>query len=113
MKKESGIKMGWLVAMFDLPVKTTIDRKIANEFKKNLKEHGFFMLQFSVYARSCVSHEIYEREIKILKQLAPTTGNINIIYITDIQWEKMIYVQGTNEKYTLSKKKMPNQIEFW
>ena len=43
------------------------------------------MLQNSIYVRSCVTYEKQEQFIKAVKQIAPSTGSINVIYITDAQ----------------------------
>ena len=48
-------KVGWLLVTFDLPVGTPAQRKIATNFREFLKDDGFLMLQWSVYARPCVS----------------------------------------------------------
>ena len=51
--------MGWLMAMFDLPVMTDKERKMASRFRNDLIDHGFLMIQFSVYARPCVNSVSY------------------------------------------------------
>ncbi|MFC2331310.1 MAG: CRISPR-associated endonuclease Cas2, partial [Treponema sp.] len=38
----------WIFCMFDLPTNTKPQRKRASEFRKNLLEDGFEMMQFSV-----------------------------------------------------------------
>jgi len=47
----------WLFAMFDLPVTDKALKKAYARFRKLLLSQGFSMLQFSVYARHCVSEE--------------------------------------------------------
>lgn len=42
-----------LMIMFDLPVDTAVDRKQYRQFRKNLINEGFVMIQYSVYVR-CV-----------------------------------------------------------
>lgn len=49
--------MGWLMAMFDLPVLLEEERKEAARFRKSLLDDGFIMIQYSVYSRPCVSLE--------------------------------------------------------
>ena len=49
--------MGWLMAMFDLPVILDEERKEAARFRKALLDDGFIMIQYSVYSRPCVSLE--------------------------------------------------------
>lgn len=44
-----------LMIMFDLPVDTAVDRKQYRQFRKNLINEGFVMIQYSVYVRVCAS----------------------------------------------------------
>ena len=37
--------------MFDLPVLTDDEQKMASHFRKDLLDSGYLMIQFSVYAR--------------------------------------------------------------
>ncbi len=57
--------MGWLMAMFDLPVMTKKERKVASRFRNDLLDQGFLMIQFSVYARPCVNFEELSKHIFI------------------------------------------------
>ncbi len=41
----------WLFVFFDLPVGTKAERNTATRFRNFLKDDGYMMLQFSVYAR--------------------------------------------------------------
>ena len=50
-------KMGWLVVFFDLPTTTPEDKKNYQYFRKALLEDGYTMIQYSVYARACVTQE--------------------------------------------------------
>jgi CRISPR-associated protein Cas2 len=43
----------WMIVMFDLPVTTSAERKIATQFRNHLLDNGFEMSQFSVYFRFC------------------------------------------------------------
>lgn len=107
--------MGWIVAMFDLPVMSDMERKAATRFRNDLLDHGFMMIQFSVYARPCVNFEQVSKHIEIIKGLIPEAGNVWLIYITDEQWGKSVTVMGPN--YRQGKRslnaKVPEQVEFW
>ena len=111
----SPFSMGWLLTMFDLPVITDQERKVASRFHKDLLDHGFFMIQFSVYARPCVNFEQLSKHIEIIQKLVPEAGNVRLLYITDEQWAKSVTVMGPN--YQQGKRtvdpKMPEQVEFW
>jgi CRISPR-associated protein Cas2 len=107
--------MGWLMAMFDLPVMTDKERKTAPRFRNDLLEHGFLMIQFSVYARPCVNFEQLQKHISIIKALVPQAGNVRLLYITDEQWAKSVTVIGPNYKQgsRALDPKVPEQVEFW
>ena len=61
-------KMGWLLVAFDLPVGTKKQRKDATDFREFLKDDGFLMIQWSVYARSCVSFARQETHLDRVKK---------------------------------------------
>ncbi|QDU56737.1 CRISPR-associated endoribonuclease Cas2 [Aeoliella mucimassa] len=79
----------WLVAMFDLPVTTKSARKAYAEFRRTLLERGFTMLQYSVYARYCVSEEASETHRRYLSRTLPSEGQVRFMAITDHQFGKM------------------------
>ena len=107
--------MGWIMAMFDLPVMTDKERKTATRFRNDLLDQGFLMIQFSVYARPCVNFEQLTKHISTLQKMVPEAGNVRLIYITDEQWAKSVTVIGPN--YDQGKRaknpKVPDQVEFW
>ena len=111
----SPFSMGWLMAMFDLPVMTDKERKAATRFRNDLIDHGFLMIQFSIYARPCVNFEQLNKHLVIIQKFVPEAGNVRLIYITDEQWAKSVTVIGTN--YDQGKRakdpKIPDQVEFW
>ena len=111
----SPFSMGWLMAMFDLPVMTHKERKVATRFRNDLLDHGFLMIQFSVYARPCVNFEQLDKHLGIIQKLVPEAGNVRLLYITDEQWDKSVTVIGPNyEQGNRAKNpKMPDQVEFW
>ena len=41
--------MGWLIVIFDLPVTTKKERRLATKFRNDLLDEGYLMLQYSVY----------------------------------------------------------------
>ncbi len=84
----------WLVAMFDLPVKTRRERKAYAKFRTALLRRGFTMLQFSVYARHC--HKIL-----------PEAGQVRLMTITDRQFGKM---EVFCEKNHVAIEKPPEQL---
>ena len=101
--------------MFDLPVMTDKERKVASRFRNDLLDHGFLMIQFSVYARPCVNFEQIDKHIEIIRKLVPEAGNVRLLYLTDQQWAKSVTVIGENYKQgnRATEAKVPNQVEFW
>ena len=78
------------MAMFDLPVMTDTERKVATRFRNDLLDHGFLMIQFSVYARPCVNFEQLDKHLGIIQKLVPQAGNVRLLFITDEQWAKSV-----------------------
>lgn len=46
-----------LMIMFDLPTETAAERKEYRQFRKELINEGFLMVQYSVYVRVCVTRK--------------------------------------------------------
>jgi CRISPR-associated protein Cas2 len=113
--KASPYRMGWILVTFDLPVGTPNERREATWFRNFLKDDGFMMLQFSVYARPCVSHEHVEKHAARLKALAPIHGLIRLMFFTDKQWGLSVNLigDGTETGNRETKPEMPTQIIFW
>ena len=109
--------MGWILVMFDLPVLTDEERKTATRFRKDLLENGYLMMQFSVYARPCVSYEQMDTHIARVKSVTPEAGNVRLMFITDEQWGKSVTVIGLanypGRAIALVDPAMPSQVEFW
>jgi CRISPR-associated protein Cas2 len=109
--------MGWILVMFDLPVVETEERRKASRFRNDLLDLGFFMLQESVYARNCVSHEKYPQHLSNVKSIAPERGSITALYITDKQWlssVNMTLVKPKKAKRGIEAgEERPQQMTFW
>lgn len=90
----NGYKIMWLYVMFDLPVETKIQRKVAARFRKDLLKDGFVMHQFSVYIRHCASIEAGEVHIKRVKAMVPDEGLVSILKVTDKQFGDTIQFVG-------------------
>ncbi len=101
--------MGWLMAMFDLPVLLDEERKEATRFRNALLDDGFIMIQYSVYSRPCVSMERMKKYYERVKSYAPTTGDIRLLFFTDKQWATSKFVCRRPKKL----EKVPEQIEFF
>jgi len=115
-KNNSKYFMGWLIVLFDLPVTTKRERRLATGFRNDLLDEGYLMLQYSVYAKCAVTLDKKESFIKRLELIGPDTGNIQCIFITDAQWGESIFLHSTRKKSHRSIKNFTNpseQLQFW
>ena len=85
----SSYRYMWLIAMFDLPVVESRNRKAAARFRKKLIQSGFMMMQFSVYARFFDNEDASDVYARRIKSWLPPMGDVRIILITDRQFSKM------------------------
>ena len=91
----SGYKWMWLFALFDLPVVLRDDRREYAKFRKYLLSEGFYMLQFSVYARHCGSQEFADAAIARVRGRVPPHGQVRLLTITDKQFGKQVVLFGS------------------
>jgi CRISPR-associated protein Cas2 len=105
-------KMGWLIVAFDLPVVEKEQRKRATDFRKFLLDDGFQMIQYSVYARACVSFARQETHLSRVKQHLPEEGSVRAIFVTRAQWERSFVIQGSPASATEAEE-LPEQIQLW
>lgn len=92
----SGYRLMWIMVLFDLPVTTSKERKEATKFRDFLLDNGFDMVQFSVYMKPCTGKAHVERMVKIIKSNMPEEGKIDIISITDKQYENIVTLRSGN-----------------
>jgi CRISPR-associated protein Cas2 len=97
MKPEEARFM-WLFVLFDLPVGSKDERRHANRFRNFLKDDGYLMLQFSVYARICRAEEAVDKHIaRVIKSLPPK-GSVRALQVTDKQFGRMKLLVGDSSK---------------
>lgn len=101
--------MAWVLVLFDLPVGTPEERKAANNFRKDLIKDGYFMVQFSVYARPCGTADRVDTHVRRLKAKIPADGEVRGLLISDAQWGRMIIVRSQK---AASAENMPEQMMF-
>ena len=97
----------WMIVLFDLPVVTPEERKTASVFRKSLLDQGFHMSQFSVYYRLLSGKEAQDRYIRDIQAQLPPKGKVDIITITDKQYEGIISFSG---KVKEKNKHKPTQL---
>ncbi len=105
-------KMGWLVVAFDLPTGTKAQRKAAHDFREWLKDDGYQMMQFSVYARACVTFARQLTHVERVKVNLPPEGSVRVIFVTRAQWERSFVIHGAPASEA-TPEEMPEQIQLW
>lgn len=93
----SEVKAMWLLVMFDLPVKTKAQRREYTRFRNLLLANGCMQLQFSVYARFCVSRENADTYGRIIQPAVPAGGFVRVLMVTDKQFGEMVSLYGDLE----------------
>jgi len=106
----SKYRMAWVLVFFDLPVGTPDERRDANNFRKDLIKDGYFMVQFSVYARPCGTADRVETQVRRLKAKIPAQGEVRGLMISDAQWGRMIIMRS---QQNADAEKMPAQMQFF
>lgn len=105
-------KMGWLLVCFDLPVGTKIERKLATDFRNFLLDDGYMMIQFSVYARPCVTFARQQTHLRRLEEHVPEDGSVRAIFITRAQWQRAYSIQGKPNTRS-NPEDFPEQLQLW
>lgn len=90
----SGYEILWMLVMFDLPVVEKEDRKAATKFRDFLLDQGFAMAQFSVYYRMVSGKDRGETLQQKIQKNLPEYGSIQIVSITDKQYENIKTFKG-------------------
>lgn len=87
-----------LIVMFDLPVKTRKQAKAATAFRNFLLKDGYYMVQYSIYARVCNGQDSVETHKNRIKSAIPTDGSIRLLTITEKQYENIEILLGKKNK---------------
>jgi CRISPR-associated protein Cas2 len=92
------VRFVWLFVFFDLPVGTKPERRDANRFRNFLKDDGYMMLQFSVYARVCRGEDGAMKHIARVTRNLPGKGSVRALHVTDRQYDRMKLLLGQTTK---------------
>lgn len=84
----------WLFVLYDLPVVEEQQRKRATRFRSHLLKDGFFIFQFSAYARHCMSKEDADVHKNRVKAALPPEGAVAMLMLTDRQFAEMEIYYG-------------------
>lgn len=94
----SGVRIMWMIVLFDLPVGTPAERKAATRFRKDLMDMGFKMAQFSVYYKLAGTRDSVDRLSAKVENCVPELGMVHILTITDKQYENMVCFVGKKKE---------------
>lgn len=100
----------WLFALFDLPVGTKEHRREYAKFRKTLLQHGFMMLQYSVYAQFCTSEDASAAKRRHVRGALPDEGQVRLLSVTDHQFSKMEVFLG---RIVAPPEGAPTQLTFF
>ena len=88
-----------LIVMFDLPVKTKKHLRRATAYIIFLLKDGFYMVQYSIYARVCNGQDSVLTHKNRIKSSIPSNGSIRVLTITEKQYENIDILIGEKQKY--------------
>lgn len=88
----------WLFVFFDLPVGTKTERRHATRFRNFLKDDGYMMLQWSVYARVCRGNDAVNKHLARVARSLPPKGSVRALQVTEKQYARMQLLLGTPTK---------------
>lgn len=83
-----------VIVFFDLPTETAEDKKEYRSFRKFLIKKGFLMMQESVYCKLALNATVAESIVKSVKGNKPSDGIVQLLVVTEKQFNKMEYIVG-------------------
>lgn len=94
MNSEQMSRFMRMMIFFDLPVKSKQEQRTAAQFRNFLLKDGYYMVQYSVYARICSGYDAVETHRKRLSEHLPDNGSIRLLVITEKQYESIDILLG-------------------
>lgn len=88
--------------MYDLPSTSNKEKSNSKKFRKNLIKDGFRMMQYSIYARYCFGEENAEMHKRRIKKFLIIDGKVNIIKLTDKQFDSIEMFEGRSGYSTIN-----------
>lgn len=83
-----------ILVMFDLPVGTAAERREYARFRKHLITNGYLMMQESVYCKLAQNSAMADSLVDNLRKNKPESGLVQVLKITEKQYEKMEFIVG-------------------
>jgi CRISPR-associated protein Cas2 len=91
-----------LILFFDLPVGSDKQKREYTHFVKNLKKEGFYMIQYSVYAKLNMDQRAADSSIHSVKEFLPVDGVISVLTVTEKQFASIVYLLGESKSDVVS-----------
>lgn len=83
-----------ILVMFDLPVVTAGERREYAKFRKYLIKSRYLMLQESIYCKLAQNATVADALVDNLRKNRPESGLVQVLKITEKQYQKMEYIVG-------------------
>lgn len=90
-----------VIVFFDLPTETALNRREYARFRKFLIKEGFIMMQESVYCKLALNLTVASSVIDRIKKNKPSGGLIQLLTITEKQYNSMEFVVGRKSSDTV------------
>lgn len=91
-----------VLVFFDLPVLTEANRRDYRIFRKYLIKSGFMMIQESVYCKLAQNGSVADAMVENIKKNKPSEGLVQVLRVTEKQYNKMDFIVGENTGDVLS-----------
>ena len=87
-----------VIVFFDLTIETSEQRRKYSKFRKFLLSEGFIMMQKSVYSKIALNGAASESVINAVRKKSPNEGVIQIMTVTEKQFQNIEYIIGESQK---------------
>lgn len=87
-----------IIVFFDLPTTTHKNIVEYGRFRKFLIKNGFIMLQESIYSKLVINRSSLDLVKKKIRDNLPSSGNIQLLEITEKQYASIEYLKGEAQK---------------
>ena len=91
-----------VMVFFDLPVETRPQRREYARFRRFLVKTGFLMMQESVYSKIALNATAAEAIRRAVLAQSPTAGIVQLMIVTEKQYNSIEFVTGNAESETLA-----------
>ena len=83
-----------LLVFFDLPTLTPQNRRDYSRFRRYLVQHGYLMLQQSVYCKLALNPTAANLYLESLRRNRPPSGVVQVLTITEKQFSRKEFLLG-------------------